>query len=1503
MLFLKNIPITKQSTKKNWKKGLIIALITIFLLSSTLLLFRFFSSQGQVSAAPTSAIVSFGSNANGLLGNGTDSNVYSHAQVSNINNIYQASAGYQHSLAVRSDGTVWAWGSNGSSQLGLLTAAPISTAVQIPGLNNIVKVIAAHDGSYAIEDNGVLWKWGDRPFDGGIITTPTIVSGLPPIIDFDATRDFQIAVTASGQVYSWGKNDLGHVGNGSVLPATVTTPTLNTTLTNVKEVSIDGQTNIGISHILALKNDGTLFAWGGSANIFTNCTPANILVISGLGTTCTVPSQVIEPLDPSGFLINVRNIANGAQSNYAIKTDSSVYKWSKFAGSGVPTLDPVITPLLVSNIFQKGYSTIVITQANQVYSYGENSFGQLGVGPIQSSTTTPQILPVSGIFKASFGLNHSLLLSTNGFVYGSGDNGNRQVGNNLSATNALTPTDVNSANLTQANIVKIMAAENHVVALRNDGTVWTWGNNEFGQLGIGSSIPRSLIPVQISTLSNITDINTSTISGDGIAGGNQVGTTIARRSDGTAWVWGGNSKGQLGNGTTTFSNIPIQYGTFTNVVQIQANDQNIGVRLSDGTVRLSGNNSYNMLGDGTTTSAFSAAIVAPAITNVINFQISGTEAVFYVRNDNIGYVSGARNSLLNSAPTPVAFVGSNTISSPISNTGCSGYCTMRNGSGAVFLINNFGNSSGTEFIPFSGIPANQNLVQVNYTTVNPRFSWTDSNNIYYSTGNNSFGQSGNGTLSNSTSPAVNFSATTLIGGGNSISFAAGIFVPPIIDNQIAPIVYVCDPESVNSTTTCNFTLPLGFSLPVNFKIGINDAIPGGSCAQNNYNYTNPIPVTCTGVPTGTQAGNQPIFAQIGINTAVNTGETVLIGAQDVQDGNIQNGTCTPSSVQVGATTDCTFPLTGNTVYTMPSGGLRAGITNTTGNASTYVGDSQPCTLSGTNLICNGIPTNINTNLGTRELVIKELTNPNPTYYFGKGSVTVTSRPLDPAIDIPNLDTLASLSCNPSTVVVNASTTCTGTLPVYITPPASPNELKLNVESNPSVICVFAGQVFTCTNLAVGTTTGSRNIQAATGNGVPTNTGETITVGTAISQTNIGNSQSCITTDQATVGAGYTCDFPIIGVTGTIVLPTGGIVARTQQGAVNSANSPICTLSISQPILTCPNIPTTGGTGTFNSANADVGLQIGGSGTFFDKGDIGLVANIAGGKTISSINTGISTDCISSTNIFLSSPVSTCSIPLIGNISNTYLLPTGGVVAKISTAPGQSSNCTISGNTTPQPRLVCTVIPTLGATLGIQDLLLLFNGNTTGFDRSDITLTNVSPILELASGDIPNLKNIASFNCTPDSVVVNSNVSCTGTLPQTKKPPSLGMRVRLEGVAQSISCVFANQNAGATFTCSSLPVGTITGNRNVQAAIGATSSNSTPTFALTNLIAAISVEAQSSTSYVNTGETIIVTAAVIPTVTPRTGAEAVPLVVLIGVLTTACIGVFVLNKKRKISEVQ
>jgi hypothetical protein len=128
----------------------------------------------------------------------------------------------------------------------------------------------------------------------------------------------------------------------------------------------------------------------------------------------------------------------------------------------------------------------------------------------------------------------------------------------------------------------------HTVHLKSDGSVWAWGNNANGQLGNGTTT-NSAVPVQLSGLSGVKTL----------AAGNDY--TVSLKSDGSVWAWGNNTNGQLGNGTTTQSATPLQVTGLTGVTAIAAGYDHTVALVNDGSVWAWGNNSNGQLGDGSTT--------------------------------------------------------------------------------------------------------------------------------------------------------------------------------------------------------------------------------------------------------------------------------------------------------------------------------------------------------------------------------------------------------------------------------------------------------------------------------------------------------------------------------------------------------------------------------------------------------------------------------------------------------------------------------------------------------------------------------------------------------------------------------------------------------------------------------------------------------------------------------------------------------------------------------------
>ncbi|MEO5367850.1 MAG: tandem-95 repeat protein, partial [Magnetococcus sp. WYHC-3] len=188
---------------------------------------------------------------------------------------------------------------------------------------------------------------------------------------------------------------------------------------------------------------------------------------------------------------------------------------------------------------------------------------------------------VTGVSAVGAGDYHTLLIMANGTVSACGDNDFGQIGDGTSGANRHRL--VQTVGL--SGVTKIAGGSSHTIALKSDGTVRAWGCNGYGQLGDGTTINR-LTSVQVSGLTGVVAVDAGSTH------------TVALKSNGTVWTWGNNGNGQLGDGTTTTRNTPVQVSGLTGVTAIAAIGARTFALKSDGTVWAWGANFYGDIGDG-----------------------------------------------------------------------------------------------------------------------------------------------------------------------------------------------------------------------------------------------------------------------------------------------------------------------------------------------------------------------------------------------------------------------------------------------------------------------------------------------------------------------------------------------------------------------------------------------------------------------------------------------------------------------------------------------------------------------------------------------------------------------------------------------------------------------------------------------------------------------------------------------------------------------------------------
>jgi len=248
--------------------------------------------------------------------------------------------------------------------------------------------------------------------------------------------------------------------------------------------------------------------------------------------------------------------------------------------TGFQTTPPPTTGLIKAG----DYFSVAARSDGTAWAWGYNVFGQLGNGTTTNSNVPVQVSGLVGVTAVGAGVYHGEALKSDGTVWAWGYNGNGQLGNGTT-TNSSVPVQVSGLGGANA----IAAGNYHGLAVKSDGTVAAWGDNAAGELGNGTTISSST-PVAVSNLSGAT-----AVAAGGMPGA--AGHSLALKSDGTVWAWGYNNKGQLGNGTTTNSSVPVQVSGLSGVAAISANGNDSFALKSDGTVWAWGDNSASQLGN------------------------------------------------------------------------------------------------------------------------------------------------------------------------------------------------------------------------------------------------------------------------------------------------------------------------------------------------------------------------------------------------------------------------------------------------------------------------------------------------------------------------------------------------------------------------------------------------------------------------------------------------------------------------------------------------------------------------------------------------------------------------------------------------------------------------------------------------------------------------------------------------------------------------------------------
>ena len=362
-----------------------------------------------------------------------------------------AAASY-NTLALKRDGTLWAWGLNDYGQLGQgnLDFTAHAEPRKIGQAHDWVAVSGGYGDSFALKKDGTLWAWGNNSDFGGNLGLGRLRI-TPPAPGFVTSRDF------------WAPTQVGHAHDWAAVFA-------------------------GYEHGLATRTNGSLWGWG-----------PNWYGALGVGDT--------------DWRWTPAEVGPGAD-------------WAAAAGGGDFSL--------------------ALKKDGTLWAFGSNTYGNLGLGDTTDRHVPTQVGDAEDWATVSAGTGYSLALKKNGtlWAWGHNDFGELGLGDTIERH---APIQVGSANDWAA----AYCLGHHSVALKRDGTLWAWGENDYGQLGVDDAADRSS-PTQVGSAHDWATI---------ASGSADSYDTLALKQDGTLWAWGLNRFGQLGLGDTIDRHLPTQVRT------------------------------------------------------------------------------------------------------------------------------------------------------------------------------------------------------------------------------------------------------------------------------------------------------------------------------------------------------------------------------------------------------------------------------------------------------------------------------------------------------------------------------------------------------------------------------------------------------------------------------------------------------------------------------------------------------------------------------------------------------------------------------------------------------------------------------------------------------------------------------------------------------------------------------------------------------------------------------
>jgi alpha-tubulin suppressor-like RCC1 family protein len=522
-------------------------------------------------------------NGNGALGNNSTTQslvpvaVTASGALSGVT-LTEISTGYQIACALSSAGAGYCWGAGGLGN-NTTTESNVPVAVSVSGvLSGLTLTQISAGGAYgvpfpcALDDLGAAYCWGQDvygsigdPATGANFAVPVAVTARSTMVSVGQSHS---CLLRNGKAYCWGSNNYGQLGNNSTTASSVPVPVYTGgVLSGVTLIQISAGGNGGTDDITcALSSAGAVYCWGWGAG-------GDL----GNGTTTTTQTTPVA-VTTSGVLsgVTLTQIAVGSYSACALSSAGAAYCWGLGTngqlGNGTSSSTPVTTPVAVTasgvlsgltltQISAKSSTFCVLSSAGAAYCWGYGTNGQLGNNSTTATQSTPVAVTATGALAGltltaiAAGFPDTCALASTGAAYCWGAGSTGGLGNGATTESNVPVAVTTSGVLSGVTLIQITtnsgsaSTNDYSCGLSTAGAAYCWGNDTNGQLG-NNSTTAVTTAVAVTTSGVLSGVSLFQIDAD-------TSHTCAEDTTGVFYCWGDNTSGDLGNNSTTQSNVAV----------------------------------------------------------------------------------------------------------------------------------------------------------------------------------------------------------------------------------------------------------------------------------------------------------------------------------------------------------------------------------------------------------------------------------------------------------------------------------------------------------------------------------------------------------------------------------------------------------------------------------------------------------------------------------------------------------------------------------------------------------------------------------------------------------------------------------------------------------------------------------------------------------------------------------------------------------------------------------